>query len=57
MPFPIPQPTLYALIAQLESLIAKWENKPYTGDLTKAIYSICAKELRQITGKPNAATH
>lgn len=36
------------LLEQLEQLIEKWETKPYTGDYTKATYSVCAKELRAI---------
>ena len=36
------------LIEQLEALIEKWENVPYTGDLTKAAKSVCASELREV---------
>jgi len=43
---------MYELIEELEKLIAKWENAPYTGDLTKAAKSVCAKELRKILGNP-----
>lgn len=41
---------MYELLEQLERLIEKWENAPYTGDLTKAVKSVCAKDLREIIG-------
>jgi len=43
---------MYELLEMLEELISKWENTPYTGDLTKAAKSVCAGELRQIIGNP-----
>lgn len=41
---------MYDLLEKLEALIKKWENTPYTGDLTKAERSVCARELREILG-------
>lgn len=34
------------LRAALEALAEKWESKPYTGDYTKAAYSVAASKLR-----------
>lgn len=45
---------MYKLIEKLEALIEKWENTPYTGDLTKAATSVCAKELREVIGSSDA---
>lgn len=42
--------TLIDVFERLEELANKWENVPYTGGLTSAAYSICAKELRNIVG-------
>lgn len=43
---------LYNLINKLEKLIEKWENTPYTGDLTNAAQRVCAGELRELLGEP-----
>lgn len=45
-----------SLFEKLTELVEKWENAPYTGDLTKAVQSICAQELREVLGieKPNS---
>lgn len=45
--------TLYELLDRLEQLAEKWENKPYTGDYTKGAYSVAARELREIIGRPD----
>ena len=46
---------LYSLIDKLEKLIEKWEKTPYTGDLTKAARTGCARELRDIIGSSEPA--